>query len=105
MSTELPGALQVDVVPPSSVGRRAPSCGAQRLASAGIGHLVGRCEPMGKGSEPFQGTTGLRKRRGGIGQAGKGGKTPELRATSSNQSGVLSFLKKTSVPQTVVKIA
>jgi hypothetical protein len=26
-----------------------------------------------------------------------GGKTPELRATSSNQSGVLSFLKETSV--------
>ena len=36
---------------------------------------------------------------------GGGGKTPGLRATSSNQSGVLSFLKKTSVPQTVVKIA
>ena len=31
-----------------------------------------------------------------------GGKTPELRATSSNQSGVLSFLKETSVHPKIV---
>jgi hypothetical protein len=49
--------------------------------------------------EPFQGTMGLRKSRGGIGHwaSRQGGKAPELRATSSKQSGALLFLKENSV--------
>jgi hypothetical protein len=46
--------------------------GDEKYAARRIFFKFGRGEPIGRVSEPFQGTMGLRKRRGGIGQAGKG---------------------------------
>jgi len=75
----------------------------RQAATRSTWHLLGsatwwcRCEPIGKGERTFSRNDGAPQASRRHWASRQGGKTPELRATSSNQSGVLSFLKETSV--------